>query len=67
MKVYRIKFVELATKEVSRNYNFHVEAQNLVEKMKREKQILVRILKDYADKCIDDINDIIDRSKEQIE
>lgn len=32
--------------------------------MKKEKQILVRMLKDYADDCVRDINDLVDKSKE---
>lgn len=34
VKVYRIKYVELAARDVGCNYDFKIEADNLINKMK---------------------------------
>lgn len=67
IKVYRIKFVQLAAKEAAHNYDFEFEAENLINKMKSEKQILVRMFKKNAEKCIQEINSIVNKSTSQNE
>ena len=46
-------------------FDFKVEAGNLIDKMEKEKQILVRILREFGDLCLQDINLIIAQSKEK--